>query len=215
MATARAPATGQGTAVVGAADHAGWAVLITVAREARLAPWLEARLPARLPARLIDRRRVALLDGDLPKLPHHHEAQGLAPREGVALVERVRSSAERCARAALDALAAAVPVKIAGIALRRCPPLPATVAERIASYRAQNVADSVMYREALAGAARARGWFVAWYDAKQVLADAATALGRATIEDDLKETGAALGPPWQKDHRTAMAAAIAALARKG
>jgi len=103
-----------------------------------------------------------------------------------------------------------VPAEIAGITLRRCPPLPQTVAGRIQDYRAQNVADSVMSREALAGAAKARGWFVRWYDPGSVLADAAHALGREELDDLLRSAGAALGPPWQRDHRVAMAAAIAA-----
>lgn len=173
--------------MVGAADHCGWAVLVTVAGE-----------------RVIDRRRVELVEGGLPRLPHHHDAQGLPVAEAVALVERVRASADAGAAAGLEALANAVPATIAGIAIRACPPLPPTVAERLASYRAQNVADTVMYREAMARAARARGWFVDWYDARRVLADAPRAVA---------EAGAALGPPWQKDHRVAMAAAIAASRR--
>jgi hypothetical protein len=134
----------------------------------------------------------------------------LARDEGVALVERVRASAERRARASLDLLAGELSVAIAGLALRRCPELPPTIAERIADYRAQCAADSVMYRTALAEAARARGWSVSWYDAKQVFAEAAAALARDDLTDLLRATGTSLGPPWQKDHRVAMAAAIAA-----
>jgi hypothetical protein len=182
-------------AIVGASDHAGWAVLVTVARDGTL----------------IDRRRVTLVDDGLPVLPHHHDAQGLPPEEGVALVEHVRASAERCTRAALDALGAELSVTIAGIALRKCPELPPTIAERIASYHAQTRADSVMYRDVLAGAARARRWSVSWYEPKRVFDDAARALGRKTISYLLTETGRSLGPPWQKDHRLAMAGAIAAL----
>lgn len=190
------------TVTVGVADHCGWAVLVTVA-------------PGGV---LVDRRRVELVDGDLPKLPHHHEAQALPLREAVELVERVRASAERHAHACLAALASEVSREVAGeilaIALRACPPLPETVAERLASYRAQNVADSVMYRHALAQAATARGWTVHWYDPRRVLAQAASALDRPSLDDLLARTGTALGPPWQKDHRVAMAAAIAAAGRK-
>ena len=90
-------------------------------------------------------------------------ARALSLAEAVALVERVRASAARGAREALDALAVAVPVPITSIALRACPELPPTIEERIADNRAQTVADSVMYREALATAAAARGWSVQWY----------------------------------------------------
>jgi hypothetical protein len=186
------------TAIVGVSDHGGWAVLVTVRRDAAL----------------VDRRRVELVEKHLPSLPHHHDAQGLPENEALALVERVRSSASTMATAALEALSGALPMEIAGIALRTCPPLPATVAERLRSYRAQNVADWVMYRQALAGAAEARSWWVHWYDAKSVFAEAARAVGRRSIDGILNQTGASVGPPWQKDHKLAMAAAIAATAVK-
>jgi hypothetical protein len=184
-------------ATVGVSDHWGWAVLMTVARDGSL----------------IDRRRVELVDPGLPKMPHHHDAQGLPVAEAVALVEQVTRSAHVYASACLDALATSVPATIVGMALRTSPELPETIAERLTNYRAQNVADSVMYREALARAAEARGWFVHRYDHRHVLADAADALGRGSIAELLRKTGAALGPPWQKDHQLAMAAAIAAAAR--
>lgn len=114
---------------------------------------------------LLDRRRVELVDDDLPKLPHHSEGRGLPVDEAVALVERVRASAERHAALALAAVATAVP-DIAGIALRERQPLPPTIAERITNYRASNVADWVMYRSALAKAAEDRGWAVHWYNPK-------------------------------------------------
>ncbi len=132
----------------------------------------------------------------------------------MALVERVRASVIRCAGARLATLAAEVATKITGIALRTCPELPPTVAERLTSYRAQNVADSVMYRDALADAAAARGWSVSRYEARRVVGDAARSLGRTRIDDLLRAPGRALGPPWQQDHRLAMAAAIAATTRQ-
>ena len=186
----------QASATVGVFDHWGWAVLITVAGD-----------------RVVDRRRAELVDPALPAYPHHHEAQALPVDEGVALVERVSRSAEACARAALDALASTVAMTITGLALRANPPLPATIAERLASYRARNVADSVMYRDALTRAAEARGWTVHAYDTRRVVADAARALGRTSVDDTLDRAAAALGRPWTKDHRLAMAAAIAATAR--
>ena len=137
---------------IGVSDHGGWAVLVTVARDGTL----------------LDRRRVELVGEGLPKIPHHSEGQRLPLDEAVELVERVRVSAEKHAVLALDAVTTAVP-RILGVALRKCPPLPPTIAERIKDYRAQNIADWVMYRKALASAAEARGWPVHWYDAKSVL----------------------------------------------
>ena len=177
--------------VIGVSDHGGWAVLVTVARDGTL----------------LDRRRVELVDDDLPALPHHHEGQMLSPDEAVALVDRVRVSAERHAAAALDAVAMAVR-PILGVALRNCPQLPLTIAERIKDYRARNVADWVMYRRALASAAEARGLPVHWYDPKKVLASAGKVLGVENFDAHFLQVRKAIGPPWNMDHKLAMAAAI-------
>jgi hypothetical protein len=187
-----------GRAFVGIADHCGWAVLVTVATNHAV----------------VDRRRVELLESSLPRLPHHHEAQSLPLDQAVALIERVRDSASAFAAGALDTLAASIPVAIAGIALRACPPLPTLLAERISNYRVQTMADGIMYREVLAEAARGRGWTVHWYTRARVMHEASEALRTGTIETLLQTTGATLGRPWQQDHRVAMAAAIAASVRR-
>ena len=178
-------------AIIGVSDHGGWAVLVTVAPDGTL----------------LDRRRVDLVDEDLPKLPHHHDGQGLPLDEAVALVERVRESAERRAAMALNAVATAVP-RTLSIALRNCQPLPPTIGERIKNYRAQNVADWVMYRKALASAAEARGWPVYWYDAKSVFGAARQALHVEDLDAHFLQVRKTIGPPWNQDHKLAMAAAI-------
>jgi hypothetical protein len=68
-------------------------------------------------------------------------------------------------------------------------------------------ADSVMYRQVLAGLAHDRGWEVHLYDAKDVEDIAASILGERAGEV-LHGPRAALGPPWSKDHRMALAATI-------
>ena len=180
--------------IIGVSDHGGWAVLVTVTGDGTLR----------------DRRRVELVDGDLPKIPHHSEGQALPLKEAVALVERVRVSAERHAKLVLEAVAATVPARILGVALRQCPELPPTIAERITDYRAQNVADWVMYRKALAAAAEARGWAVHWYDAKKVFDRASEALRIEDLDAHFVHLRKSIGPPWGKDHKMAMAAAIVA-----
>ena len=197
-------------ATVGVAEHGNSAVLVTVAPGGEL----------------LDRRRIDLTDRGLPTHPHHHEgswavgrylnipgARALSLADAVALVERVRASAARGARESLEALAAAVPVPIASIAIRVCPKLPPTTEERIADNRAQTFADSVMYREALATAAEARGWSVHWYDRERVFRDAAAALGREDVDAFLHAMGRSIGPPWQAKHKLAAAAALAATGR--
>lgn len=196
----------QRAATVGVAEQGNSAVLVT------LAPGGE----------LLDRRRIDLTDSSLPTHPHHHEgswavgrylnspgARVLSLADAVALVERVRAAAAQGARASLEALAHAVRVPIASIALRACPELPPTIEECIADNRAQTYADSVMYRQALATAAEARGWSVHWYDRERVFRDAATALGRKDLDAFLQAMGRSVGPPWQAMHKLAAAAALA------
>jgi hypothetical protein len=180
--------------IVGVSDHAGWAVMMTVAADGSI----------------LDRRRVELLDADLPVMPIHHDAQKLPVEEAVALVGRVRDSAVRQAKRALETLAKEVSSPIQGVALRQCPPLPATIPEQLRDYRASNVADWVMYRMALADAAEARGWHVHWYDAKKVFDIASRALHVPSLDAHFLRARKTMGPPWNADHKLATAAAIAA-----
>lgn len=178
--------------IVGVSDHGGWAVFVTASSDGTL----------------LDRRRVELVDDDLPGIPHHHEGQLLAIDAAVTLVERVRASAERHAKAALEDVSKAGS-RILGIALRSCPPLPPTIAERIKDHRARNVADWVMYRQALASAAEARGWPVHWFDPKQAFIAAANALHVKDFNAYFAKIRKIVGPPWNADHKLALAAAIA------
>ena len=198
------------TASVGVVENANTAVLVTVASGGEL----------------LDRRQVLLTDRGLPTHPHHHEgswamgrylntpgARAISLAEAVALVERVRASAARGAHDRLEELAAGLRVPITCIAIRACPALPPTTEERIADARAQTYADSVMYRQAVAAAAEARGWTVLWYDRERAPRAAAEALGLDDLDAFLKEMGRASGPPWQASHKLAAAAAIATAPR--
>jgi hypothetical protein len=195
------------TATVGVVEHGNSAVLVTVGPGGEL----------------FDRRRIDLTQG-LPTHPHHHEgswavgryrnspwARPISLPDAVALVERVREAAAQGARASLEALTAAVPVPITSIAIRLCPKLPPTIEERIADNRAQTVADTVMYREALAAAAEARDWAVHWYDSKRVFRAAEAALGCGDIDAFLHALGKSIGPPWQAKQKLAAAAAFAVM----
>jgi len=197
-------------ATVGVAEHSNSAVLVTLAggRE------------------LLDRRTLELTPPGLPTHPHHHEgswavgrylstpgARHLTLEAAVELVGHVQKAAERGAREGLAALAASLKVPVKRIALRACPPLPPTIEERIADNRAQTIADGVMYREALATAARERGWAVHWYARERLFADAASALESGDLEALLTALGRSVGPPWQANHKVAAAAAIWARTR--
>jgi hypothetical protein len=194
------------TATVGVAEHGNSALLVTVAPDGEL----------------LDRRRIDLTSG-LPTHPYHHEgawavgrylnspwARPISLAEAVALVARVNDSAMQGARRSLETLAVALPMPITGIAIRACPTLPPTIEGRIADNRAQVVADSVMYRQALAMEAEARGWSVYWYDRECVFRDAAAVLRCDDVNAFLNAMGRSVGPPWQAKHKLAAAAAFAA-----
>ena len=198
--------SGNGQAVVGVAENGNSAVLVTVSAGGEL----------------LDRRSIDLTHG-LPTHPYHHQgswavgrylnspwAKKISLPEAISLVERVREAAAAGAREGLEALAEDVSVPISGIAIRLCPPLPHTTEERIRDTRAATMADSIMYREALAAAAEARGWKVFWYDRERVFQDAAAKLNGKDIDAVLAEMGRAVGPPWQAKHKLAAAAGIAA-----
>ncbi|MGP4104130.1 hypothetical protein [Nonomuraea sp. KM90] len=178
---------------VGIAHHFGWAVAVTASSGHRV----------------VDRRRIDLIEPGMPAAPVHHEGKPLDDAAAAELVARVRASAFRATSASLDDLASALPGPIVSLSLRAWPlDFPDDLAvQRRTPYEAR--ADSVMYRQILAELAHARGWAVHFYDAKDVEARAAGILaGRAA--ETLHGPRAALGPPWTKDHRMALAATIVA-----
>jgi hypothetical protein len=198
----------QTAAVVGVAEHGNSAELVTLSAA---------------DVSLLDRRRIDLTEG-LPTQPYHHEgawavgrykdsawARDVTLDEAIELVQQVQAAAAKGAAAGLENLASALAMPIERIAIRACAKLPATIEERIRDNRAQTMADSITYRQALAQAARDRGWSVVWYEKKQVAEEAAAALAGESLDTALKAMGKSAGPPWQARHKLAAAAALAAL----
>ena len=185
---------------LGIAHHFGWAVAVTASSDYEV----------------VDRRRIELIEPGLPAAPIHHEG-GTHPMHGpgatldddglAALVIGVRASVTRMASTALDELQNAAPEPITLIALRAWP---SNFPDDIATQRRppyESRADSVMYCTLLDQLARERGWTVSTYDARNVEAEAALILGDRANEV-LHGPRLALGPPWSKDHRIALAATI-------
>jgi len=187
---------------VGIAHHYGWAVAVTATGEHRV----------------VDRRRIELIEPDLPAAPVHHEGgphelhrtgEPLSDEQLAELVGRVRASVHRVAAASLGELCAALAAPIVSLSVRDWPEdFPTDVAVlRRAPYESR--ADSVMYCQVLAELAQRRGWVVARYDAKRVERDARQVLGDRA-DEVLLGPRAALGAPWAKDHRIALAATVLA-----
>jgi hypothetical protein len=178
---------------LGVADHLGWAVAVTADSDHMV----------------VDRRRIELVEPGVSAAPIHYESRHLDVAATAALVSAARASVMRASSAALDELAASLPEPVVSISLRLWPPdFPDDIAlQRRAPYEGR--ADAIMYRHVLADLADARGWEVHCYDAKRVEAQAADLLGERTGEV-LRGPRATLGPPWTKDHRVALAAAVMA-----
>jgi hypothetical protein len=178
---------------LGLADHLGWAVAVTAAADHTV----------------VDRRRIELVEPGVSAAPIHYDRGRLDVDATAALVARVRASAVRASSAALDDLAGALPAPVVSISLRLWPPdFPDDIAvQRRAPYEAR--ADAIMYRHLLAELASARGWEVHCYDARHVEEQAAGLLGERA-EEVLRGPRAALGPPWTRDHRVALAATVVA-----
>ncbi|XVQ11882.1 hypothetical protein ACQP1W_04670 [Spirillospora sp. CA-255316] len=182
-----------GAVHLGIAHHFGWAVAVTASADHEV----------------VDRRRIELVEPGMPTAPIHHEGRSLDDKAAAALVAKVRASAVRAASAALDELATALPEPIVSMSLRAWQ---ADFPEDIAVQRRvpfESRADSVMYRQVLAELAHARGWKVVFYNAKDVEAKAIKILGERA-DEVLHGPRATLGPPWSKDHRTALAATVLA-----
>lgn len=192
-------------AVLGVADHNGWAVCVTVA-VSRGAPVV------------VDRRRLELIEPGVPSQPYHHETVRMPRPEAEQLVVRVRESVTRTTLARLTELRDGLqpPHDIVAMALR-VPPLsyvPVTVEQAHASYPVMCRADAMMYHDALRTTAGELSIPVALDPRGEAVARTAGRLGVSVVEVEryLRDAGASLGPPWQKEHRLAAAAAIELLA---
>jgi hypothetical protein len=178
---------------VGIADHLGWAIAVTASADHEI----------------VDRRRIELIEPGVSAAPIHYESSRLDVAATAALVAQVRTSVARATSAALDEIATTLPAPVQSISLRAWPlDFPDDIAvQRRAPYEAR--ADAIMYRQELSELAHARGWEVHFYDAKAVLDQAADMLAERA-DEVLQGPRATMGPPWTKDHRTALAAAIVA-----
>jgi len=188
---------------IGVEDHYGWANLVSVAVSG-------------LDITLINKRRVDLIEPDLPASPYHHETLQMQHSKAEKLVRSVRASANKCAKTALASLVSELaPATCRAMAIRTPPlaELPAKVAEVHANPYVMHRADGMIYHQALTRAANQLGLSVLNFDKSHVLELAAAqfrGLTSSTLENRLKALGRPLQPPWRKGHIIACAGAIVA-----
>jgi hypothetical protein len=146
---------------------------------------------------VVSRRRVELVTRSLPRQPYHAVAEEGAGRSVIAAVER----------AALEAAAGVLrstdqPVAVGVIASER--QLPHNLDDILASHARLHAAEGRLYEQAVLEAAARLGIPVTVLRPDAIRVSAAVeALGRR------------IGAPWQKDHKWATTAALAALGARG
>jgi hypothetical protein len=186
--------------------HSGWAALVILGKNGGQ-------------LRVVDRRRVELVEkGELSwaKQPYH-AAQRLSGLAARVLVERGVESARRIAvreiRLAV-ARAGEAGHDVAGCAVLAGAPMPEwTVDEILAVHFRMHKAEGVLFRDALARAARTCALRLIEVPEKQLDQHAERALG--TSLNSLRKTITALGKsvkaPWGKDQKDATLAAMIVL----
>jgi len=186
--------------------HSGWAALVVLGTHSG-------------ELQVVDRRRIELVEKDeapWAKQPYH-AAERLDAGEAGELVRRGLMTARRIAvREMRTAVKRAREEghEVAACAVLMVDPMPDwTVDEILAVHFRMHKAEGVLFRDALARAARACGLRLLGIPEKQLDEHAERAL--ATSVNSLRKTiaslGKSVGPPWGKDQKDASLAAMIAL----
>jgi len=187
-------------AAVGFATHSGWAVAVTagVGDDGHLA--------------VVDRRRVTLLGDDLPRMAYHAAAE-LDADAAERLVASVDASIADYARDVVGELVAAADVAVAGVAVVGRPREIPSVAVVLASHARMHASEGEQYRRGIVEAANDLGLPVLRIGPDELTARTTELLGWTPerTEQELTAVRAALGAPWQTDHKQAALAALALL----
>ena len=198
----------KGRTAIGLRAHSGWAALVAVAGSSA-------------GIEVVERRRIELADPDVPgsKQPYH-EAEGLAPREARALLDRLEASAEGLARKAFDEVLRQLArngrePRACGLLAASGRPLPA-LESILASHALIHAADGEHFRQALTRAGEHFRLRVVRVREKEVLEVASGALGLSpeALRQRLGELGRAVGPPWTQDQKLAALAGWLALEKR-
>ncbi len=188
---------------IGFREHTGWAAAVALAG------------PVDEPT-LVERRRIQLLDGDLPAHAYH-AAQALPLDDAQRVVADVRAAAFELGERAVaelvgDLRAAGHHVTMAAVAVSKPPPSELT--RILASHALLHAAEGELYRDVLVSGVEGCGLPVLRYPPKSALDEVADAAGMTPdhVKDRLAVMGRAAGPPWREDQRLATMAAWLALA---
>jgi hypothetical protein len=187
-----------GTAIgLGWRVHSWWAVVVAVSG------------PAASPV-IVHRERVTLLDDESVREPYH-VAAGLYLDEVPAFVESVEKKAAAAAVEAIQGFVSSLgPVAAVGVVggNRR---IPTELPRILASHALLHAAERALYEQAVIEGATRAGLPITTIPATKTLFDDASHVLGVALEPSLAALGKSIGPPWQKDHKEATAAALVAL----
>ena len=192
-------------AALGLRAHSGWAALVAVGGTAA-AP------------QVLDRRRIEMADDPEAKQPYH-AAEELPLAQARTLLDRFARVAQERAAAGLGAALADLRTDgydvVGAIVLTASgKPLPA-LESILASHVLIHTADGEHFRDALAWAGKQHRVPVARIREKDLVAQAAKALGRAApaLQATVTAWGKPLGPPWTQDQKLSALGAWLGLVR--
>lgn len=143
---------------------------------------------------VLDRRRVALVDESLPRQPYHAVAESGLPGS---VIDAVAEAASNAVSAALRSNAGTDAVGVVASERR----IPASLHQILGSHALLHAAEGHLFERAVIEGAEAVGLRVHVVEPKSIVVPA--------VVDALRTS---IGPPWQKDHKWATIAALAALA---
>ena len=177
--------------------HSWWAVVVAVSDS--------ATSPV-----ILHRERVTLLDDASVREPYH-AAFALPASEVPALIDSVEKAAAAATVATIRGFISSLgPVAAVGVVGRNRRP-PTELPRILASHARMHASERDLYEQAvIQGAARA-GLPVTTIPATGTLFNHASHVLGVAIEPSLAALGKSIGPPWQKDHKEATAAALVAL----
>ena len=177
--------------------HSWWAVVVAVSG------------PAASPV-IVHRERVTLLDDPSVREPYH-AAVAIPLGDAPELIGSVEKAAAAAAVAKIRGFVSSLgPVAAVGVVggNRR---LPTELPRILASHALLHASERDLYEEAIIQGATRAGLPVTTIPATGTLFDHASHVLGVALEPALAALGKSIGPPWQKDHKEATAAALVAL----
>ena len=184
---------------LGLSAHSGWAALVALGRSKHR-------------FELIDRRRIDLVEEEWAKQPYH-AAEELEPSEARIVVERGVKAAHKNAKRAIQTeikRARGNGHEVVGCSVLVGEPMPDWTTDQIlAVHFRMHKAEGVLFRQAVAEAARSNGLKVLEVPHKRLSQFAEEHLKSEfrKVAAEVTALGKLAGPPWGKDQKDAALAA--------